>query len=249
MEATERIVVRDVDDLGPVIARADHLENAIELNRKVFYSLPPLTQEFVLCHEVCHLRHNEWDENRTNELAADMFVQRATSDEDRAARKQFLAYLDGGTGQYSNVDPVSIAGTIVGIVTAVVSLAVTITSIVKTRNAGWYSFDSATQSSTLKQMLTYAFEQARASGSHSAAEYFWQQMSQFTNKDDTLNEFLDRKSNAWVRSVIVKYEKDYGFGFDEVTPVDLTAYPIVIVAIGAIVCFLIYKLVIKKRKK
>ena len=96
----EKIAVREAD-LGPVIARADHWEGAIEVNKDIFYKLPPKVQEFVLCHEVCHLRHNEWDEARTNALAARLYLSRAANEADRKSREQFLSYLDD-RGGYSN---------------------------------------------------------------------------------------------------------------------------------------------------
>lgn len=239
----QKITIVERTDLGPVLARADHQENAIEVNGRAFYALPPLVQEFVLCHEVCHLRHNEWDEARTNQLAARLFLERARSAADREQRQRFLSYLDGTDGDYSNWWQAVIAA-----IPAAFSLGTTIYGIVKNQNAGWYSWDKATQQSNLNVMLKAAFEQSRKSRSRSAADFFWEQLEPNTNKDDSLEKFLSRSGNAWVRQYIAKYEKAYGFGFTEVTPIDLTAYPLVIVAIGAVVAFVIYR-IIKKSKK
>ena len=238
----QKITIVERTDLGPVLARADHQENAIEVNGRAFYALPPLVQEFVLCHEVCHLRHNEWDEARTNQLAARLFLERARSAADREQRQRFLSYLDGTDGDYSNWWQAVIAA-----IPAAFSLGTTIYGIVKNQNAGWYSWDKATQQSNLNVMLKAAFEQSRKSRSRSAADFFWEQLEPNTNKDDSLEKFLSRSGNAWVRQYIAKYEKAYGFGFTEVTPIDLTAYPLVIVAIGAVVAFIIYR-IIKNRK-
>lgn len=234
-----KIKIREMPDLGPVLARADHQQNAIEVNARAFYQLPPMVQEFVLCHEVCHLRHNEWDEARTNQLAAALFMQRTQCEADRDERRRFLAYMDGAGG-YSNW--------VAALISAVVGIGTTAYGVISQRNVGWYSWDDTSKRANLKTLLTQAFEQSRRSGSASAADFFWQQMKTYTAKDASLDQFLGRSANAWVSTVIAKYEKAYGFKFDEVTPVDLTAFPGVIVAIGAVVALVAY-LIIKKTKK
>lgn len=239
-----KIEIREAK-LGPVIARADHLDGAIEVNKDIFYKLPPMAQEFVLCHEVCHLRYNDRDEARTNQRAADLFMQRAKGDADLRARTDFLSYLYGKDGDYSNAG-LSIAA-ISAIISAAVGVGSTIYSIVSTRNAGWYSWSQATKKTWLEAALTTAFEQSRRSGSHSASEYFWAQLAPCTNKDESLEEWMGRSANDWVKNVILKYEKQYGFGFSEVTPVDITAFPLAMVAIGALLAYAVYR-IIKKRK-
>lgn len=243
MEKIQGIEVREVEDLGPVIARADHRDNAIEVNRRIFYSLPPMGREFVLCHEVCHLQYNEHDEGVTNRRAVDLFLSRAASEEDRANRSKFVSYLD--EKGYSNE---GIAAVVAAIVSAAVAVASTIYGIVATRRAGWYSWNQATKKKWLEGALNNAFQQSRASMEHSAAEFFWAQLAGSTNKDESLEEWMNRNENAWVKPVITKYEKAYGFGFDEVTPIDLTLYPVVIVAIGALAAFLIYRIFFRKKQ-
>lgn len=235
----EKITIIEKPDLGPVLARADHQENVIEVNGKAFYKLPPMMQEFVLCHEVCHLKYNEWDENRTNQLAVKLFLERSKGEADRRDREDFLSYIEG-EGGYSNW--------IAAVISAVVALGTTIYGIVSEKNAMWYSWDEASQQSNLNTMLKTAFEESRRSSEKSAADYFWQQMRNFTNKDDSLEQFLGRSKNAWVNKYITKYEQAYGFGFNEVTPIDITAYPVVIIAIGAVVGYIIYR-IIKNRKR
>lgn len=238
----EKIIIREAD-LGPVIARADHQDRAIEVNCEIFYQLPPMVQEFVLCHEVCHLRHNEWDEGRTNQLASDLFMQRASGESDRKRRAEFLSYLDGNGG-YSNFA----WGALIAAIPSMVSVGYGIYGVIKDRNSGWYSWDDTTKRSNLDTMLTASFEQSRRSRSRSAADYFWEHLKPYTHKDDTLTQFLNRSDNAWVPTYIARYQKKYGFGFEEVTPIDLTAYPLAIVAIGAVLAVIVY-LTIKKRKK
>ena len=239
----QKITIVERKDLGPVLARADHQENAIEVNGKAFYALPPMVQEFVLCHEVCHLQHNEWNEARTNRLASELFIRRSKSADDRMERERFLSYLDGTDGQYSNWWQAVIAA-----IPAMFNLGTTIYGVVKNQNAGWYSWDDTSKRANLDTMLKQAFEQSRKSGSQSAAEYFWAQMQIYTNKDDSLDQFMNRSGNAIVGQYVKKYEKAYGFGFKEVTPIDITAYPLAIVAIGGLIAFIVYK-IIKKYKK
>lgn len=238
----ERITLIDRADLGPVIARADHRDNAIEVNRKVFYDLPPMVQEFVLCHEVCHLKYDEWDEGRTNQLAADLFMRRATGETDSRQRADFLAYLDG-----TDKSNISVAA-ILAAASAALGLAGTVVGIVKQRNAGWYSWTDEVKRSNLNAMLRQAFEESRKTASQSAAQLFWAQMCNYTNKDDDLDGFLSRTGNEFVGSAIATYERRYGFGFREVTPIDITAFPLAMAAIGALVGFAVYKIV-KNRKK
>ena len=235
----QEVIVRECD-LGPVVARADHRDGAIEVNESFFYKLPPMVQEFVLCHEVCHLKYAEWDEDRTNQLATQLFLERSKNDADRKQRTEFLSYLEKGGG-YSNFAWAAL-------IPAVFSLGYTLYGIIKESNSGWYSWDQATKENNLKVMLTQSFEQSRKSNTNSASDFFWQMMYNYTQKDDDLDEFLSRSQNAWVKNTIKQYEKKYGFGFTEVTPIDITAYPLAMVLIGLLVGFAVYK-IIKKIKK
>lgn len=239
----QKITIIEVADLGPVLARADHQRNAVEVNAKVFYKLPPLVQEFVLCHEFCHLKHQEWDEVRTNQLAAQIFLDRASGKADIQERRRFLSYLTGEDSSYSNWWQIVVAA-----IPALANIGVKLYNGIKQSNAGWYSWDKDTQKSNLAVMLTAAFEQSRRTSQQPASYYLWAQLQSYDFKDDTLEQFLDRSQNTWVKTEIAKYETQYGFKLGEVTPIDLTAYPIVIVAIGVVVGVVIYKL-IKSRKK
>ena len=240
MEPKKEIAIREAD-LGPVIARADHQDWAIEVNSKIFYKLPPMVQEFVLCHEVCHLWYDEPDENRANALATELFMSRAVSEADANRRREFVSYMDT-RGGYSNFAWGALAA-------AVISLGTTVYGIISNRNAGWYKWDEQTQRSNLTTMLTTAFEQARRTSRYSAADYFWAQMQNYTNKDDSLDEFLNRSKNAWVKTEVAKYEKKYGRGFKEVKMLDITAFPLAIAAIILAVAAAVYFIVRKKKKK
>ena len=222
-------------------------------------------QEFVLCHEVCHLVYKEWDEKRANRLACELFLDRAKSAEDFAERKQFVSNLEAngmsdfaitaavtataaGIAAAAGLSAGELAGIIISSITAVAGIATTIYSIVAARNVGWYSWNKTTQQTWLDTALQTSFEAARRSSNRSAKDFFWAQLSPVTNKDESVEEWMNRNANSWVGPVITKYEKRYGFGFDEVRPIDLTAYPLVIVAIGAIVAFVVYRIIKKSRK-
>lgn len=227
--AKEKVIIREQDDLGPVIARADHRDGAIEVNKKIFYRLPPMVQEFVLCHEICHLKYDERDEAETNRLASEVFLQRASSEEDLKERRRFLSYMEG-----RDMSNITVAA-VMAIVTGAFSLGTSVYGIIKSRNAGWYSWDSSTQQSNLDVMLKQAFEESRKSSKTSAAGFFWEVLYNYTNKDDSLESFLNRSGNAWVKEHITRYEKKYGFGFYEVTPIDWMAFTAVKIAVGVLI--------------
>lgn len=242
----EKVIIREQNDLGPVIARADHRDGAIEVNKKIFYRLPPLVQEFVLCHEICHLKYEEWDEAETNRLASKIFLERASDAKDLEQRRRFLSYMEGK--DVSNLGVTAILSIVGGVWT----LGTSIYGVIRNRNAGWYSWDSFTQQSNLEVMLKQAFEESRKSSQKSAAGFFWESLYNYTNKDDSLEKFLGRSGNAWVKDYIARYEKKYGFGFYEVTPIDWMAFPAVKVALGVLVgvaVALVVKQLIKNRKK
>ena len=233
----EKIRIIDRKDLGPVLSRADHDLNVIEVNKAAFYKLPPMMQEFVLCHEVCHLKHNEWDEAETNRLAAQVFMERAKGPADRKKREEVLSYLDGSDSQYSNWLAEALA-----LVPSVFNFGRAVYGAITGSNAGWYSWDYSTQRSNINAMLGNAFEQSRRSSSRSAADFLWEQLRAYTNKDGSLDEFLARTDNDWVNAVVAKYERAYGHKLEEVTAIDITAYPLLVVAIGALIGIAFYKL-------
>lgn len=235
----EKIEIRDAD-IGAVIARADHHDFAIEVNSNVFYRLPPLLQEFILCHEVCHLIYGERNEARTNILAKEVFLKRAYDEEDRRRREEFFSYVDA-----RGFDDFSWAA-IVALIPAVANLSSTIYYGIKARNAGWYGWNKEIKAANLNTMLVNAFENARRSSNMSASQFFWEEMRVYTFKDNSVDDFLSR--NNWVRNVIASYEQKYGFGFKEIKPADITAFPIVIIAVGVLLGLFLYKL-LKRRKK
>lgn len=207
-EATTYRVIHRAD-LGSVIARADFLKQTIELNDAIYPNLPPMTQELVMCHEVCHLAYGEHDEARTQQLAEALFLRRAKNAEDRELR---LAAIGKGSSRYGNEIAIGLILTIVGAVLAVTAGAATL--IIK-RNEGWYSWSTVTRKQRMAQMLDQAFQNAKASESRTPADYLWEQLNVYTAKDSDFDQFLSRSANSWVRAEIEKYEQYYGFGFNE----------------------------------
>lgn len=238
------IRIRECADLGPVIARADHHDRAIEVNRQLFYRLPLDVQEFVLCHEVCHIEHDEHDEALTNQRAAALYLSRATSEADRARREEFLGYLAGAAGDYSNWWQA-----VIGAAPSLFGLGMTIYGAIKESNSGWYSWDKPTQQANLKVMLTQAFEQSRRSSERSAADILWYDiLVQYDSKDSSLDRFLARSGNSWVKAEVAKFEKRYGFGINDVTPIDWTAFAAFKIGLG-VVAFAAVFLLIRRIQK
>lgn len=211
----ENYKVIQVADLGPVIARADFHNRTIELNGKIFPNLPPMVQEYVMCHEVCHLRYDDHDEAATTLRAQQLFLARANGHADLAERKHFLSTTITQQ-QYGNEIAVGLILLIAGAITLTATTVGGIISLVKARNIGWYSWNDAVQRQNLAVMLDEAFSSAKEGADKPASDYFWLQLDQYTAKDDSLEQFLGRKSNLWVNDVIPQYEAKWGFGFTEV---------------------------------
>lgn len=211
----ENYKVIQVADLGPVIARADFHNRTIELNGKIFPSLPPMVQEYVMCHEVCHLRYDDHDESATTLRAQQLFLSRAKSPSELAERKRFLSTTITQQ-KYGNIATETLVFIILGGIALTATTIGGIISLVKARNVGWYSWSEAVQRQNLAVMLDQAFSSAKEGADQPAADYFWLQLDQYTAKDDSLEQFLGRKSNLWVNDVIPQYEAKWGFGFTEV---------------------------------
>lgn len=77
-------------DTGHWLARCNHQSNVIELNAREFGSLSPLMKDYVWVHECVHLLTDVSDEAECNRLADEIFISRATSDKDKAARMNFI---------------------------------------------------------------------------------------------------------------------------------------------------------------
>lgn len=202
---TYRVIRRK--DLGNVIARADFLEQTIELNDAIYPKLSPMTRELVMCHEVCHLAYGEHDENRTQQLAEELFLSRAKSDSDRELRHSLLG-KDGG--RYGNSVMLTLA-----IIGTVLSVGISGAKLVAQRNSGWYQWPDELRKQRFGQMLEKAFEDAKLSGVRTPSDFLWEQLNVYTAKDKDFSQFVARSENAWVKTMIPSYEQRYGFGFNE----------------------------------
>lgn len=205
-------------DLGNVIARADFLEQTIELNDAIYPNLSPMMQELVMCHEVCHLAYGEHDEERTRQLGEALFLSRATSPDDLKRRRAAIGKDDAG--RYGNE---------LFMILAIVGACLTVTAAAATyfvkRNQGWYMWSETTRKARMRTMLDKAFQDAKASGSRTPSDFLWEQLAVYTAKDDSLDQFLDRNKNSWVEGMIQEYERAYGFGFNELYRKPLSEKP------------------------
>ena len=77
-------------DIGHWIARCNHDTDVIEINGDEFRKLSPLFQDYVWIHEHVHLLVNEYNEAQCNKMTDDIFISRASSQEDLAQRKKFI---------------------------------------------------------------------------------------------------------------------------------------------------------------
>ncbi len=77
-------------DIGHWIARCNHDTDVIEINGDEFRKLSPLFQDYVWIHEHVHLLVNEYNEAQCNKITDEIFISRASSQEDLAQRKKFI---------------------------------------------------------------------------------------------------------------------------------------------------------------
>lgn len=77
-------------DIGHWIARCNHDTDVIEINGDEFRKLSPLFQDYVWIHEHVHLLVNEYNEAQCNKMTDEIFISRASSQEDLAQRKKFI---------------------------------------------------------------------------------------------------------------------------------------------------------------
>lgn len=77
-------------DIGHWIARCNHDTDVIEINGDEFRKLSPLFQDYVWIHEHVHLLVDEYNEAKCNKMTDEIFISRASSQEDLAQRKKFI---------------------------------------------------------------------------------------------------------------------------------------------------------------
>lgn len=233
--------------LGPVIARANHETNVIELNEDIYPKLPPYVREFVMCHELVHLEYEIWDENRTNEIAVRVFLNNAKSADDLEARREFVSHASVVYDTDSS-DSSNYVGAIIG---AVVTIGTTVWGSIKANrdNNPFLKLSTADQKALCRNLLDQSFQQADKNSDLSAKMIFESLIAPYYGKG--YSKFC-KKYKKWFPDMVAEYEQKYGRGFEEVRTVSLWSYTpfrvAIVVAVAALVAFAAVKIA-KKMKK
>lgn len=233
-------------DTGHWMARANHDTGLIELNRRDFPRLSPMTRDYIWVHEWVHLIYNIYDEAQCNEIADKIFVSRAKTDAERCEREEFVK--DSYGTPYSSGIAVT---AVVGIVSTVISLGIKAYKIFgQAKSEGYYALNSNDRYSLLSNLINASFEAAKEGGK-SAKQIFWSYIAQCPGVEPTYDEFINNQANHIARSYIAKCEVKYGFKFDTVLPVDWWSKPIVkysLIALAVVATVLVF-MKLKKTKK
>ena len=234
-------------DTGHWMARANHDTGLIELNRRDFPRLSPMTQDYIWVHEWVHLVYDIYDETQCNQIADKIFVSRAKTDSERREREEFIKNSFGIP--YTSAIAVT---AIIGIASTVINLGIKAYKIFgQAKSEGYYALNSNDRYSLLSNLINASFEEARNSGGKSAKQIFWSYISQCPGVEPTYEEFINNQANHIARSYIGKCEVEYGFKFDTVLPVDFWSKPVVkysLIALAVIAAVLVF-VKLKKTKK
>lgn len=203
-------------DTGHWLARCDHVSKTIELNKQEFFKLSPFYQEYIWIHEHVHLMYDVYDEYECNRITDQIFISRAKDEEDRVARIRFV--VTSNDSSKSNIWGVVISAAVT-LITGVANAVIT------KRNSGYYSLSGEQQRQLVDNYLSTAFMESLLTSEKSAKTIFWSylQPSIPRKKEQTYEGWL--KNNSWCKDLVSKYEAEYGFGFDEITPIDKWAHP------------------------
>ncbi|MBQ3594924.1 MAG: hypothetical protein II981_05905 [Bacteroidales bacterium] len=249
----EKQITYRFTDTGHWLARCDHSTNEIELNRREFFKLSPMYQEYVWIHECVHLLYNVQDEAECNRITDEIFLSKAKSEKERLERVRFVA----SSNDYgkSNI-VISGAAVLIGtLVSAVVGAGVKLgTAANNKRNSGYYSLSEADQNLLVDGFLAEAFEESLYTDTQSARDIFWSKMQPYIarKKEQSYAGWYSNNSSV-VRPLITKYEEQYGFGFSDITPVRRNSGKgggkTVVIAASVAVAVLILLIVLIKTKK
>ena len=233
--------------MGPVIARANHDTNVIELNADIYPSMPPYMREYVMCHELVHLEYGEYDEQRTNEIAQRIFLNNAKGEADLEARKDFLR-LGTANANQSNLGTVAITS-IIGLAMTVFSTGSGLIGQYKSSNP-FTSLELADQKKLTRNMIVAAFEQSQLVNDKSAKQIFEGLLANYWSNG--YDAFVD-KYREWFLPMVAEVARGYDFGWNDITPINLWKYApfriAVIVAVAALAVFITAKITKKKSKK
>lgn len=242
----EKITYRFAD-IGRWMARCNHATNEIEINRREFFRLSPMLQEYIWIHEHVHLLCDVYDESECNRISNKIFISRAKNEEDRLERIKFVA---------RSTDDPDKSNWIAAVICTVISISVSLTQVaVAKRNSGYYSLSEEARKRLVDTCLKNAFEQSLLTDTESAQDLFWAEIGPTIarKKEQTFAGWYAK--NRFIDEYIEKYENQYGFGFGQVLPANPTAHPqyqkiIHVLSIGAIaLAIVILVLVLYKTKK
>ena len=243
----EKKITYKLTDTGHWLARCDHSKNEIELNRREFFKLSPMYREYVWTHECVHLLYNVYDEAECNRITDEIFISKAKSEKERLERIKFIA----------NSNDYGKSNWVAAVVCAAISLVSSVTSgIIQNRNSGYYSLSLEDRKTLVDGLLSEAFTASLLTDTQSAQDIFWESLlPNIPRKEEKKSFGKWVRENPWVEEYISKYEIQYGFAFDQITPIDEKRHPQyqktmkIIGAFAMIVAVLILVIVIKKTKK
>lgn len=233
-------------DTGHWMARSNHDTGLIELNRRDFPHLSPMTQDYIWVHEWVHLVYDIYDEAQCNEIADKIFVSRAKTDAERREREEFVK--DSYGTPYSSGIAVT---AIVGIATTVISLGVKAYQVFgqAKEGSGYYGLSSGDRYLLVKDLVNGAFAAAVEQGGVSPQAVFWAHMSQCSGVESDYSSWL--ANNGFAKGVISQAEAAYGRSFDKVVPVRFWSKPVVkysLIALAVIAAVLVF-VKLRKTKK
>lgn len=242
----EKQITYKLTDTGHWLARCDHSANVIELNRRNFFRLSPMMQDYIWIHECVHLKYDVYDETECNRITDEIFISRAKNDSDRLERIKFVANShETGTSNFW--------ATLVG---SLLSIGATVVSgTIANNNAGYYSLDADARRTYVDTLLAEAFKASLLTDTQSAKDIFWANLKPniAKNKEQVYSGW--RKNNGFVDEYISKYEQMYNFGFDEITPINKKAHPEyqkkmkTIGAVAMVLAVIVLTIVLIKTKK
>lgn len=250
----EKKITYKLSDTGHWLARCDHSTGVIELNRRDFFNLSPMLQDYIWIHEWVHLKHDVYDEAETNRITDKIFISRAKNEKERLERISFVV-SSGGNPNKSNMDPVTI-GLLVSLGTSLIKTGGDVTSgIIAKRNSGYYSLSESERVVYIDNLLSDAFMASLLTDKQSAKDIFWSKLLPYIPRKNEQTYDGWYANNKFVTTYIAKYESQYGFEFGAITPVNPKRHPqyqksMRLVSLSAIgLALLILMIVLLKTKK
>ncbi|MBQ8761348.1 MAG: hypothetical protein IJZ06_08015 [Bacteroidales bacterium] len=242
----EKQITYKLTDTGHWLARCDHSTNVIELNRRNFFKLSPMMQDYIWIHECVHLKYDVYDETECNRITDEIFISRAKNDSDRMERIKFV--VSSHDSSKSNFWTM-LVGSLISLGTSAATKAIV------NGKTGYYSLDVDARRTYVDGLLAEAFKASLLTDTQSAKDIFWANLKPniAKNKEQVYSGW--RKNNGFVDEYIEKYEQMYNFGFDEITPINKKAHPEyqkmmnTIGAVAVVLAVIVLVVVLTKTKK